>query len=249
MNTVKYVLFAALCAICVTAIFTQPAAAQATISYAQLNGTVRDASERILVGAEIALRNKGTNRTYETTSNDNGLYVLVNLPPGPYELSISYSGFSDFVNDIDLSVGQTATINVTMSVAGTSEEVTVTAAAPIIEPSRTELSQVIDTEQIADLPVSGRLFTDFALLTPGAAVGRTSLGTVVTEFEVTQISFGGMRSFSNMVSVDGADFINSISGVQRATPPQESISEFTVPSITICKTAPLMHELFCSRKG
>jgi hypothetical protein len=228
MNTVKYVLFAALCAICVTAIFTQPAAAQATISYAQLNGTVRDASERILVGAEIALRNKGTNRTYETTSNDNGLYVLVNLPPGPYELSISYSGFSDFVNDIDLSVGQTATINVTMSVAGTSEEVTVTAAAPIIEPSRTELSQVIDTEQIADLPVSGRLFTDFALLTPGAAVGRTSLGTVVTEFEVTQISFGGMRSFSNMVSVDGADFINSISGVQRATPPQESISEFRV---------------------
>src|SRR5262249_18019403 len=75
---------------------------------------------------------------------------------------------------------------------------------------------------------SGRLFTDFALLTPGVATGRTSLGTTFTEFEITQISFGGMRSFSNLITVDGADFINSNTGVQRATPPQESVQEFRV---------------------
>ncbi len=60
------------------------------------------------------------------------------------------------------------------------------------------------------------------------ATGRTSLGTTFTEFEITQISFGGMRSFSNEITVDGADFINSNTGVQRATPPQESVSEFRV---------------------
>src|SRR5208337_1911763 len=75
---------------------------------------------------------------------------------------------------------------------------------------------------------SGRLFTDFALLTPGVATSRTSLGTTITEFEVTQISFGGMRSFSNEIAVDGADFVNTLSGVQRATPPQDSVDEYRV---------------------
>jgi outer membrane receptor protein involved in Fe transport len=117
---------------------------------------------------------------------------------------------------------------VTLKVAAKGEIVTVSTEVPPVETTRTEISQVIDTKQIDSLPVSGRLFTDFALLTPGVASGRTSLGTTFTEFEITQISFGGMRSFSNEVTVDGADFINSNTGVQRATPPQESVSEFRV---------------------
>ena len=72
------------------------------------------------------------------------------------------------------------------------------------------------------------MFTDFALLTPGVATSRTSLGTTFTEYEATQISFGGMRSFSNEITVDGADFVNSASGIQRSTPPQESVQEFRV---------------------
>ena len=127
-----------------------------------------------------------------------------------------------------LTVGQTATVNVTLQIAGVEQAVTITAEVPIIEPTRTEISQTIDAAQIQSLPVSGRLFTDFALLTPGVATGRTSLGTTVTEFEITQISFGGMRSFSNEITVDGADFINANTGVQRATPPQESVQEFRV---------------------
>lgn len=211
-----------------TAVLVQPAAAQATISYAQLNGTIQDPSNQVIVGASIAVRNTATNRTYNATSNNSGSYVLPNLPPGQYELSVTYTGFNEYKRTVDLSVGQTATVNVTMSVAGTEEQVTIVDVTPTIEPTRTEVSNVIDTEQIDDLPVSGRLFTDFALLTPGVATGRTSLGTVVTEFEVTQISFGGQRSFSNIITVDGADFTNALSGVQRATPPQESVAEFRV---------------------
>ncbi len=60
------------------------------------------------------------------------------------------------------------------------------------------------------------------------ATSRTSLGTTFTEYETTQISFGGMRSFSNEITVDGADFVNAASGVQRSTPPQESVQEFRV---------------------
>ena len=127
-----------------------------------------------------------------------------------------------------LTVGQTATVDVALRVATQNEQVIVTTEVPPIEPTKTEISQVIDTQQIQDLPISGRQFTDFALLTAGVATGRTSLQSTITEFETTRISFAGMRDLSNMVTVDGADNINTATGSQRSTPPQESVQEFRV---------------------
>jgi Carboxypeptidase regulatory-like domain/TonB dependent receptor len=196
---------------------------------AQLNGTVTDASGGTISGATVSARNVEKNTTYTATSSDRGLYTLINLPPGNYELKTTYSGFSDYTQTgIELQVGQTATINVSLQVASQGARVVVTTETPTIEPTKTETSQVVGPQQIASLPISNRVFTDFALLTPGVATSRTSLGTVFTEFEVTQISFGGMRSFSNEITVDGADFVNSASGIQRSTPPQESVQEFRV---------------------
>jgi outer membrane receptor protein involved in Fe transport len=209
---------------CSSSVFAQGGAASA-----QLNGTVTDASGGSVAGATISARNTDTNITYPATSNDRGYYVIPNLPPGNYELDVSYSGFSNYKQTgIVLTVGQVGTANVALEVASQGERVVVTTEAPTIEPTKTEISQVVNTQQIASLPISGRLFTDFALLTPGVATSRTSLGTTFTEYEATQISFGGMRSFSNEITVDGADFVNTASGVQRATPPQESVQEFRV---------------------
>ncbi|MGA3292416.1 MAG: TonB-dependent receptor [Candidatus Acidiferrales bacterium] len=196
---------------------------------AQLNGTVSDASGGVVAKAAITLRDVGTNVTYTATSNENGFYAVPNLPPGTYELKASFTGFANYTQTgIVLSVGQSATVNIALQIAGQGEKVVVTTEVQTIEPTKTEISQVVNTQQIASLPISGRLFTDFALLTPGVATSRTSLGTTFTEFETTQISFGGMRSFSNEVTVDGADFVNELSGVQRATPPQEAVQEFRV---------------------
>jgi len=204
-------------------------AAQATISYAVLNGTVTDEAGRTVAQAAITVRSLDTNQTFTATSSETGSYAVPSLPPGRYELAVRYSGFGTYTRTgVELTVGQTATINVTLKVAAVREEVVVSTEAPAVETTRSEVSQVIDTKQIADLPISGRLFTDFALLTPSVATSRTSLGTTFTEFEVTQISFGGMRSFSNEVTVDGADFVNTITGVQRATPPQDAVQEFRV---------------------
>jgi hypothetical protein len=199
------------------------------VAGAQLNGTVRDASGGAVAKASITLRNTETNLTYSSVSNENGLYVLANVPPGRYELTTEATGFAKSTQTgIVLTVGQTATIDVTLKVASGIEKVVVTTETPVIEPTKTEISQVVATQQIDSLPISNRVFTDFALLTPGVATSRTSLGTVFTEFEVTQISFGGMRSFSNEITVDGADFVNSASGIQRSTPPQEAVQEFRV---------------------
>ncbi|HTR68362.1 MAG TPA: TonB-dependent receptor [Terriglobales bacterium] len=202
---------------------------QATVSYAQLNGTVLDTTGRAVVKAAITVRNPATNQTYAATSNEAGFYIVPNLPPGVYDVTVEFHGFSKFTQTgIALTVGQTATINVNLKVAAAGEIVVVTGEAPPVEPTRTEVSQVIDARQIQELPTNGRQFVDFALLTPGVATGRTSLQSTFTEPETTRISFGGMRDLSNAVTVDGADYINEATGSQRATPSQEAVEEFRV---------------------
>ncbi|HTM40699.1 MAG TPA: carboxypeptidase regulatory-like domain-containing protein, partial [Terriglobales bacterium] len=211
------------------AIFVSPLFAQVGANVALLNGTVRDPSGDVVVGAAIAVRDVDTNRMYRATTNTSGFYAVPSLPPGRYELKITYSGFAPYLQSgIPLTVGQTATQDVTLKIATKGEQVEVTTEVPPIEPTRTEISQVIDTEQVQTLPISGRLFTDFALLTPGVATGRTSLQSTITEFEVTRVSFAGMRDLSNEVTVDGADNVNTATGSQRATPPQDSVQEFRV---------------------
>ena len=219
-----------LCLTVVLAVSLAPRSfAQATVSFAHLNGTVQDTSARTIAGAGVSLRDMATNQTYNATSNGSGFYVLPNLPPGRYELTVQNAGFAKYVQTgISLTVGQTATIDVMLKVAATAETITVTSEAPPVEPTRTEISQVIDTVQIQELPTNGRQFVDFALLTPGVATGRTSLQSTFTEPDVTRISFGGMRDLSNAVTVDGADYIDEGTGSQRATPSQEAVSEFRV---------------------
>jgi Carboxypeptidase regulatory-like domain len=222
-------LFASLCALFVVSVSIQYSRAQATVTYAVLNGTVMDEGGRPIAKATITVRSLDTNEAFSAVSDQSGFYAVPSLPPGRYELTVGYAGFGKYTRSgMELSVSQTATVNVTLKVAAVTETLNVTTEAPAVETTRSEISQVIQSQQIQDLPISGRLFTDFALLTPSVAKSRTALGSTFTEFEVTQISFGGMRSFSNEITVDGADFVNSVSGVQRATPPQDSVQEFRV---------------------
>jgi hypothetical protein len=220
---------AVLVAVLITIGFAVTARAQVGITAAQLSGVVQDKSGGAVGKANITLREVDTNRTYKAISDTSGYYVLPNLPPGSYELTVTYPGFATYVQKgIVLTVGQNATVNITLEIKAVGQQVVVTGAVQAIEPTRTEISHVINDKSISSLPISGRLFTDFVLLTPGVATGRTSLGSTITEFETTRISFGGMRDLDNLVTVDGADNINTADGSQRATPPQSSVSEFRV---------------------
>jgi len=208
---------------------SKPAFGQAASAEAQLNGTIFDPARELVPKAAVSLRDIGTNRTYDTTSNDRGSYTFTNLQPAVYELSVTAEGFAPYrQTGIRLTVGQVATIDVSLNVSTVGQTVIVAADTPVIEPTRTEQSSVVATKQIDSLPISGRLFTDFVLLSPGVATGRTSLQSTFTDPTVTRISFGGQRDLNNMVTVDGADNINTATGSQRATPPQESVSEFRV---------------------
>src|SRR5215813_342156 len=77
-------------------LFANAAFAQAVIAVAQLNGTVRDSSGSVVANAAVSLRNLDTNRTYMSTSDSSGYYILPNLPPGSYELKVTYTGFEPY---------------------------------------------------------------------------------------------------------------------------------------------------------
>src|SRR5215470_11268881 len=143
--------------------WARPCIAQVGAAGAQLNGTVRDASGGSVAKASVTLRYTETNRTYAAVSNEGGLYVLASVPPGRYELTADATGFAKAtLTGIELTVGQTATLDVTLKVASGVEKVVVTTETPVIEPTKTEISQVVATQQIESLPISGRLFTEFA---------------------------------------------------------------------------------------
>ena len=212
------------------ALFGGAACAYAQVTaQAQLNGFVRDQSGQVVVKGAVTLRNVDTNQTYSSLSSDTGYYVLTNLPPGNYRLEAESAGFRKYEQiGIVLRVAQIATVDIILKVGAVSETMVVSSEVPVIEPTRTEISQVVNTQQIQALPISGRLFTDFALLSPGVSIGHTSAQSPFTDPSVTRISFGGQRDLNNAVTVDGADDINTANGSQRATPSQETVSEFRV---------------------
>src|SRR5258708_32602027 len=96
------------------------------------------------------------------------------------------------------------------------------ATSELVETTRTQVSTVITERQIVNLPVNGREFIDFALLSPAVAIGDTTSGSTDVIVEpVTKLSFAGQNIHYNFIAVDGADDISTASGIQRGTPPQE----------------------------
>src|ERR1051326_5232188 len=103
----------------------RPALAQVSTAQAQLNGTVCDQTGSVIVKASVALRNVDTNQLYKASSNNAGFYILTNIPPGNYEFTAESQGFGKYTQPLVLRVAQVATIDVSLKVAGTAQEVSV----------------------------------------------------------------------------------------------------------------------------
>src|SRR5262249_27852092 len=144
------------------------AAGQSQATTGTIEGTVMDQSGAVLPNVEVKLKNAETGVTRSLVTDERGLFRAPLLPVGRYDASITFSGFAPFQQTgIPLTVGQTANLNIRMTVAGATEQVSVTAEAPLIESARTQVSSTVNDLAVANLPVNGRNFIDFVLLTPG----------------------------------------------------------------------------------
>jgi hypothetical protein len=200
--------------------------AQTEATTGVISGTVKDSSAAVLPGVTVQVKNAETSLTRELVTDGNGRYRALLLPLGNYTIVASLSGFTTLSRSgITLGVGQELVVDLAMTVGQIAETVEVTGDAPVVEVSRYERTQVINTRSISDLPINGRDFTDFVLLTPTASVQATNQGK--------RISVGGGSETTTGISVDGADYKSPFRGFQTgATAPfilsQEAVQEFEV---------------------
>lgn len=166
--------------------------AQASINGA-LSGRVADANDSAVGGAELVLTNVETNRTIAAVSDEAGNYSFPLVASGIYRLTVEKSGFSRAAREnLRVTVGETVTANVELSVGAVSETVTIESDAGIVQTSGAEVSQLVDEKRIKDLPLNGKNFQRLVLLAPGMAGGN-----------VNNPSISGARPVTNTYTIDG----------------------------------------------
>jgi hypothetical protein len=218
-----------LVALCAAFLLIPPDSARSQAVNATLSGKITDASGGSVAKAIVTASNLATAFSRYAQSSDNGEYSIPALPAGEYKVTVEFSGFGKQTKNITLQVGQAAELGFTLTPGAMVQKVEVEATSELAEPTRTQVSTVITENQILNLPVNGREFIDFALLSPAVTIGDTTAGnTDVIVEPVTKLSFGGQNIHYNFIAVDGADDISTASGIQRGTPPQESVQEFRV---------------------
>ena len=221
MNSPTRTLLITLLAVCLII----PAAAQSLAGLGAINGVVRDASGSVVPAAKVVVSNasNGIRRNLET--NESGLFSAPSLSPGEgYEVSVLKEGFAAYTaKQIAIQVGQNVTLNVNLDVKAQTQEVTVTTTAPIVDESKTGVSQVVGSGEILNLPINGRRVDSFVLLTPG----------VVPDGTFGLVSFRGIAG-GNAYLTDGNDttnqFYNENAGRTRISTQisQDAVQEFQV---------------------
>jgi len=150
---------------------------------ATLSVTVTDPSGSVVPGAQVTLNNTRNGLIRTQAADSSGSAVLTALTAGDYQLDVKANAFSERSQQVTLTVGQVATIAIQLGIAAVKESIAVSeSSVASVETDKTETSQVIRPNQIADLPIAGRDFIDFVLLTPTANVGRSTATAAQSPF-------------------------------------------------------------------
>jgi len=204
--------------------------AQASRVAASLEGTVNDSSRAVIPQATIALRNTVTTQSRVVRTDDQGFFRADQLAVGTYEVRVEHPGFAPYHHTgVVLSLGQTIHLDIVLSPASASEELTVTAQPSALDTAQTSVVSSVDQERIEELPVRSRNYLDFVLLAPG--VSRSPMASAVsgsTLLTGTGFTFGGLRPQSNNISIDGLDNNDEYAGSSRTELSPEIVQEFQV---------------------
>jgi hypothetical protein len=199
---------------------------------ATLSGTITDSNGAVIPGAQVTATRKATGVEFGTTTNDAGLYVLTNLPPGEYEVKVQTKGFATKISQapVVLQVGQSIKFDATLGIDPKAEKVTVVLDGgvdmiPLVDTLSSKVDGVVNEREIANLPLNGRNFLELALLIPGNSPAPnfdpTKTNTVV-------ISSAGQLGRGGNVTVDGADANDDVVGGLIQNISQDAVQEFQI---------------------
>ncbi len=191
-----------------------------------LHVTVKDPKGSVVTDATVTVRDLAKGLERAGTGNGQGEYGILLLPPGTYQVTVEAAGFAKAkVDNVAITVGQSADLPIVLGLAGAQEVVNVSAGAELIETTRTSTTDTIEQRRIDNLPINGRNYINFALTDSQVLRDNApSIGAAPT----SGLNMSGQRARSNLVNVDGANAIdNSTNGV-RSTVSQEAVQEFQI---------------------
>jgi hypothetical protein len=189
-----------------SAFFSAAVFGQTQYTTGTVQGDVLDEKGGSVPDATVEAKNLDTNFIRTESTNSEGRFQFLNLAPGRYTLTISKTGFSTIIQEnINLTVGQSLSIPVTVKVSAVAEQITVT-DVPVIDITTTESSSTLGELAVAETPVLGRKFEDLLTLTPGVSISQGPDGD--------EININGQRGIFNNISLDGGDYNNGFFGEQ-----------------------------------
>ena len=158
--------------------------------------TITDPQGAVVPNATVTIRNVETNKEDTATADSEGRARATNLQPGTYTVVVNSSGFGAYTQEkVVVEVGSVTSIDVSLTVGAQTADVTVSSEAPVINTSQQDFSSNINQTSINELPINGRRWSNFALLTPGAVPDGT----------FGLISFRGISGLLNNNTIDGGD--------------------------------------------
>jgi hypothetical protein len=211
-----------------------PPVAMGQQATANVNGVVKDPTGAAVANVQVELTNVNTGVVRKTATNTDGIYDFPTVVPGAYSMQASAAGFAAVSQPpVTLQVGQTATFDFQLRVGAATSTVTVTAAAPTLEFATSELGTVVSPQEMNDLPLNGRNFTELLTILPGVANINTDQnggggggwnGASIGQFSFPAVN--GARNRSNMFVLDGSNDLNTLSGTYNYSPIVDAILEF-----------------------
>lgn len=204
-----------------------PIAALAQQATATLSGRVVDQQGAVITGAAVTAKQLATGTERETQTNDEGLFVLPNLPPGEYRVYIRSTNFLTREYQAALQVGQSVTLDTTLEVAGLSGGTASATVADVdlINKTTSFVDGVVNRRVVENLPLNGRNFLELALLVPGNAPAPNF---DPTKTETVLISSAGQIGRGGSVTIDGADNNDDVVGGSLINVTQEAVQEFQI---------------------
>ena len=213
---------------------------QAQSTNGQITGLVSDSSGAAVVGADVNAVNQATGVTYQTTTNDSGLYVLPQLLPGPYDVTVNKSGFGTSQrSDLTVRTGDHLSMNFSIKPGVVQESVTVTDAAPLLNADQTSQSTVLDNKMITELPQLNRNTLDLTAVTPAIQgqgplsnqIGILGPNAYLIANNGNSYSVAGGQVNGTSISVDGNQVQDQeFNATNRSVPTPDAVGEFRVES-------------------
>jgi hypothetical protein len=190
-------------------------------------GILHDPTGAVIRQGRVEVRNVDTGVVRATETNDTGEYVVSNLPPGSYSVSVEVPGFKKAVQPaIALTVKARIRVDMTLEVGAATQTVEVSSAAPLIKTDTSEVGGVVGRELLEDAPVFDRNFMSLAGLIPGTTEGPASARQ--RDFSGSAVTVGGAAAEANNFIVDGVSNNMEFSGAMGVTPAMDAIQEFAI---------------------